>query len=120
MTTARLLSGVVHEVNNALLVITGTVELLEARDDLPETAQPAAGTPPEPEPADGGSNRAGCRVYAGAGPAERIDVDLGELARIAVDLRRFAVTRAGLTIEFTPMDRPCLVLATGRSCSRPF
>src|SRR5918993_5401007 len=36
VTTGRLLSGVVHEVNNALLVISGTVELLEGQPDLPQ------------------------------------------------------------------------------------
>jgi nitrogen-specific signal transduction histidine kinase len=34
-TVARLLSGTVHEVNNALQVISGTVEVLELRTDLP-------------------------------------------------------------------------------------
>ena len=35
-TVARLVSGAAHEVNNALQVISGTVELLLASPDLPE------------------------------------------------------------------------------------
>lgn len=34
-TVARLLAGAVHEVNNALQVISGTLEVLELRADLP-------------------------------------------------------------------------------------
>lgn len=36
VTTARLLSGVVHDVNNALLVISGTVEVLQTQPGLSE------------------------------------------------------------------------------------
>ena len=34
-TAARLLSGAIHDVNNALMVISATVEMLEARSDVP-------------------------------------------------------------------------------------
>ena len=33
-TAARLMAGAIHEVNNALQVISGTVELLQGRTDL--------------------------------------------------------------------------------------
>ncbi|MBI4485602.1 MAG: HAMP domain-containing histidine kinase, partial [Acidobacteria bacterium] len=36
-------------------------------------------------------------------------VELGELARAAVDLRRFAATRAGLTLDYTLADGPVTV-----------
>jgi signal transduction histidine kinase len=112
VTTARLLSGVVHEVNNALLVITGTVELLEARRDLPE----AANRPIERLRTQ--SHRMAAAIaqvaaFTQAQIGERSDVDLGELARVAVDLRRFAITRAGLTIQFEASAQPCLVQASG-------
>jgi signal transduction histidine kinase len=108
VTTARLLSGVVHEVNNALLVITGTVELLEGRTDLPETTS----RPLERLRAQ--SHRMAAAIaqvaaFTQAPIGERIDVDLSELTRIAVDLRRFAATRAGLTIEFSADGPACPV-----------
>ena len=108
VTTARLLSGVVHEVNNALLVISGTVELLEGRGDLPATASRPL------ERLRTQSHRMAAAIaqvaaFTQAPIGERVDVDLSELTRIAVDLRRFAVTRAGLTIEFAANGPSCLV-----------
>jgi|SoiMethySBSTD1v2_1073268.scaffolds.fasta_scaffold235919_2 signal transduction histidine kinase len=112
VTTARLLSGVVHEVNNALLVISGTVELLEARTDLPG----ATGRPLERLRAQ--SHRMAAAIaqvaaFTQAPIGDRIDVDITELTRVAVDLRRFAATRAGLTIEFAPDGPACLVDGNG-------
>ena len=40
-TVARLLSGAAHEVNNALQVISGTVEILESRSDVPASLSDA-------------------------------------------------------------------------------
>jgi signal transduction histidine kinase len=106
-TTARLLAGAVHEVNNALLVISGTVELLEARTDLPEPV--ARGLER--------LRRQGTRAAAALtevtaftqAPLEKPgDVHLQQLASGAVDLRRFAVSRAGLTIVLNPGDA-CIV-----------
>jgi signal transduction histidine kinase len=112
VTTARLLSGVVHEVNNALLVISGTVELLEGRTDLPETTS----RPLERLRAQ--SHRMAAAIaqvaaFTQASIGERIDIDLRELTRSAVDLRRFAATRAGLTIEFSADGPACLVHGNG-------
>ncbi len=111
VTTARLLSGVVHEVNNALLVITGTVELLEGRTDLPDTTSRPL------ERLRSQSQRMATAIaqvaaFTQAPVGERIDVDLSALTRIAVDLRRFAATRAGLTIELSA-DGACLVHGNG-------
>ena len=107
VTTARLLSGVVHEVNNALLVISGTVELLDARTDIPEQAR---------RPLERLRSQSGRMAAAVAqvtaftqARAEAGRVDLAELARIAVDLRRFAVSRSGLTIELNGATAPCPV-----------
>jgi signal transduction histidine kinase len=112
VTTARLLSGVVHEVNNALLVITGTVELLEGRTDLPETTSRPL------ERLRSQSHRMATAIaqvaaFTQAPVGERIDVDLGELTRIAVDLRRFTAARAGLTLEYSANGPACLVHGNG-------
>ncbi len=108
VTTARLLSGVVHEVNNALLVISGTVELLEARKDLPEPVVRAL------DRLRRQSSRAAAALaevlaFTHAPPDERGEVTLRDVASAAVDLRRFAVSRAGLSIELAPGTEPCVV-----------
>lgn len=108
VTTARLLAGVVHEMNNALLVITGTVELLQAQGNLP----PTAGRPLERLRAQ--SDRMAAAItqvaaFTQAPLGDRDNADLGELARVAVDLRKFAITRAGLTVRFTDRGQPSVV-----------
>ena len=112
VTTARLLSGVIHEVNNSLLVITGTVELLEGRTDLPEAARrPLERLRNQSQRMAGAIAQVAAFTQAQLG--ERGDLDVGELTRVAVDLRRFAIMRAGLTIQFAAAPRPSLVHGNG-------
>lgn len=112
VTTARLLSGVIHEVNNSLLVITGTVELLEGRTDLPDAAKrPLERLRTQSHRMAGAIAQVAAFTQAQLG--ERGDLDVGDLARVAVDLRRFAITRAGLTIQFAAAPGPCLVHGNG-------
>jgi len=97
-TTARLLSGLIHEINNALLVISGTVEVHGARPDLPEPVVRAL------ERIRRQTERTAAAIaqvtaFTRAPLDARGEVDLAELARLAVDLRRFAATRAGLTLD---------------------
>jgi signal transduction histidine kinase len=108
VTTARLLSGVVHELNNALLVISGTVELLEERSDLPEPVVRGL------ERLRRQSSRAAAALaevlaFTHAPLDDRDDVTLRDVASAAVELRRFAVTRAGLSIQLAPGSEPCMV-----------
>jgi signal transduction histidine kinase len=108
VTTARLLSGVVHEVNNALLVVSGTVELLEGRSDLPEPVVRGL------ERVRRQSSRAAAALvevlaFTHAPLDDRGDVMLRDVASAAVELRRFAVTRAGLSIQLAPGSEPCVV-----------
>jgi len=108
VTTARLLSGVIHEVNNALLVISGTVELLETRTDLPDAVVRAL------ERLRRQSSRAAAALaevlaFTHAPPDERAEVTLRDVASAAVELRRFAVSRAGLSIQLAPGTEPCVV-----------
>lgn len=108
VTTARLLSGVVHEVNNALLVISGTVELLETRKDLPEPVMRGL------ERLRRQSGRAAAALkevlaFTHAPLDERVEVTLRDVASAAVELRRFAVGRAGLSIELVPGTQSCVV-----------
>jgi two-component system C4-dicarboxylate transport sensor histidine kinase DctB len=112
VTTARLLSGVIHEVNNSLLVITGTVELLEGRADLPEAAKrPIERLRTQSHRMAGAI--AQVAAFTQAQVDARGDLDVGEVARVAVDLRRFAITRAGLTIQLIAAPGPCVVRGNG-------
>jgi signal transduction histidine kinase len=101
-TVARLLSGVAHEVNNALQVIGGTTELLQATPGLPSSI------------ADGlqriaaQNNRAASAIQEVMIFArQRIDgssrTNLREIANRSVALRSFAIGRARLSIA---LDAP--------------
>ncbi len=96
-TVARLLSGVAHEVNNALQVIGGTTELLQATSGLP------------PSVLDGLQRIAQQNTRAAAAIQEvmvfarqKMEVpgrtNLREIANRSVALRSFAIGRAHLSI----------------------
>jgi signal transduction histidine kinase len=98
VTTARLLSGLVHEINNALQVISGTLELLEQKLDMPVSAGPAL------ERLRKQSERAAAvlaevQLFTRASVHEFTAVNLREIAERSVNLRTFAIRRAGLTIR---------------------
>jgi len=97
-TTARLLSGLVHEINNALLVISGTVEVLGGRTDLHESVVRGLERIRRQTERTAASI-AQVTAFTRAPLDTRGEVDLAELARLAVDLRRFAAARTGLTLE---------------------
>jgi signal transduction histidine kinase len=108
VTAARLLSGAAHEVNNALQVIAGSVELLEGRHDLPEPAMKSL------ERIRGQTNRAAGALDAVMQfvrrPADaRSRLSLRDLAAQSVALRGFSARRAGLTIRYVPPDGPLIV-----------
>jgi two-component system C4-dicarboxylate transport sensor histidine kinase DctB len=96
-TVARLLAGVVHEVNNALQVIGGTTELLQNSPDLPE-------------PVVKGLQRIHAQnTRAALALAEvmtffrqtadaRGRVNIREVVSRAISLRSYAISRARLTI----------------------
>jgi signal transduction histidine kinase len=97
-TAARLLSGVIHEINNALQVISGTVELLEARTDLPPATKPAL------DRLKNQSTRAAATLndvllFTRASLRDAGVVNLREIAEHSANLRMFAIRRAGLSIS---------------------
>jgi signal transduction histidine kinase len=108
VTTGRLLSGVVHEVNNALLVISGTVELLEGQPDLPEPLVRGLERLRR-QSARAASALGDVTSFTQASLQDKTDVQLRDLTQAAVDLRRFAATRAGVSLQFDPGNDPCLV-----------
>jgi len=95
-TTARLLSGVIHEVNNALQVISGTVELLQTRPDVPASMNPALERLSK-QSARAAHVLADVLVFTRASVADRIRVNLREVAEHSLGLRAFAIKRASLT-----------------------
>lgn len=102
VTAARLLSGAVHEVNNALQVISWTVEMLE-REDLPPQVRQAM------ERMYRQSGRASAALaevlrFTKAPLDDHTPVNLRETAAHAVSLRGFAANRAGLKLEFSAAE----------------
>lgn len=100
-TIARLLAGVAHDLNNALLVIGGTAELL---DDAPL----------RPEAVSKGmarirvqTVRAGAVIsqlldFARGSQAARGAVNLRDVAATAIALRTYAIGRAGVMVTYEP------------------
>ncbi len=102
-TTARLLSGAVHDINNALQVIAGSVELLEQQpalspavlkslDRIKRQGERAAGTLAE------------LQRFTKAPLDARERFSLRESVELAVSLRRYATSRAGLAIDLAIDD----------------
>ena len=110
-TSARLMAGAVHEVNNALQVIAGSVELLEDQPALPPAilksldrirrqTERAAGALME------------LQAFTKASLDGRQRFNLRESVSQAISLRRYAVTRLGLKIEFRS-DPDAVALVNG-------
>lgn len=97
-TTAKLLSGTAHEVNNALQVISGTVEMLGMRADLPDDLKGAL------ERIGRQSSRA-AQTLADVQRYTRGDLELKSLVNVreaiqhVIGLRTFAMRRAGVAAE---------------------
>jgi signal transduction histidine kinase len=108
-TIARLVAGAAHEVNNALQVIGGSVELLQQRTDLPEPVQKTLGRVAE-QTARAAGAMAGVAALSRAQPDTSFrKVDLREIAGRAVALREYAIGRANLAVTFAPPTTPHVV-----------
>src|SRR6266542_3009340 len=101
VTAARLMSGAIHEVNNALQVISGTVELLQGRSDLPETVTRALDRLRK-QGTRAGAALADVLVFTKASVDESTRVDMQALIDYCVGVRRFAIQRAGLALRWEP------------------
>lgn len=100
---ARLLAGILHDVNNSLLVISGTTEILD-------------GDPPSPPAlAEGLARIRQCSTSAAAAVAEvlafargdlaeRGPVDLHQLAARALAFRAYSLRRARVSTVITTAD----------------
>ena len=109
VTIARLMSGTVHEVNNALQVIGGSVELLETQPDLP---------PPVLRSLDrikrqnerAAAALAELLAFSKASLDDESRFSVKEVVLHAVALRRYAIARLGLTIEVREDGQGSLVV----------
>jgi signal transduction histidine kinase len=109
-TVARLLSGAAHEVNNALQIISGTVEVLRARGDTPPAVREALArleSQNERAAAALGQVLAFARAPRAGGP-----VNLREVAEESLRLRAFSIRRAGLTSRLDA-DPSAMYVVTG-------
>lgn len=99
-------SGLAHDLNNPLQVVTGTVELLLARTDLPPDVRARL------ERIAQQVNKAGATLLDIVGfvrerPGTPGQVDLRSIAERVLGLRRYPLTRAQIAVvtEFTPMGQ---------------
>jgi signal transduction histidine kinase len=108
-TIARLVAGAAHEVNNALQVIGGSAELLQNRTDLPDPVQKTL-TRIRDQAARAASAMTGVVALSRAqrDGATQL-VDLCDIAARAVDLRRYSIGRADLTVQLDVPPEPQLV-----------
>jgi signal transduction histidine kinase len=107
-TIARLVAGAAHEVNNALQVIGGSAELLQNRTDLPEPVQKTL-TRIREQSARAASAMTGVVALSRAQPEGTYLVDLCDVASRAVELRRYSIGRADLTVTLDTPGMPQLV-----------
>lgn len=102
-TAARLLSAVVHDVNNALQVISGTAELLSGRPDLPESMAPALDRLRR-QTARAAGVLGDVQMFTRGSLSERTRVNLREVVEHSLTLRAFMIKRAGLTSRVQASD----------------
>ena len=108
-TIARLVAGAAHEVNNALQVIGGSAELLQNRTDLPEPVQKTL-TRIRDQAARAASAMTGVVALSRAQPDRATYlVDVCDIATRAVELRRYSIGRADLTVQLDVPSEPQLV-----------
>ena len=108
-TIARLVAGAAHEVNNALQVIGGSAELLQNRTDLPEPVQKTL-TRIRDQAARAASAMTGVVALSRAQPdGGTYLVDVCDIATRAVELRRYSIGRADLTVQLDVPTEPQLV-----------
>lgn len=108
-TIARLVAGAAHEVNNALQVIGGSAELLQNRTDLPEPVQKTLSRIQD-QATRAASAMTGVVALSRAQPEGGAHlVDMCDIASRAVDLRRYSIGRADLSIQLDVPSMPQLV-----------
>ena len=104
-TVARFVSALAHELNNSLQIISGVVELLSERDDLPPDVLVRMGRiGTQADRASGKIKQVVGYVREAARPGERLD--LGAIVDRALMLRSYELGRAGIAVLWDiPVER---------------
>jgi signal transduction histidine kinase len=104
-TVARFIAGLAHELNNSLQIISGLVELLAERDDLPPDVLVRIGRiGTQADRATGKIKQVVGYIREPAREGER--VDLGGIVDRALTLRSYELERAGITVLWdVPLER---------------
>jgi len=95
-TAARLLSGAIHDVNNALQVISGTVEILESRPDVPPAMKESLARL-RAQSSRAATSLAQVLLFTRAARVGQQPINLRELVEESLALRDFSIRRARLT-----------------------
>jgi signal transduction histidine kinase len=98
---ARSLAAAAHSVNNALLVISGTVELLETAPG-PQQALPSALERIRTQSETAAEAMREVMDFARADVVSQTHIDLHDVAARAVAMRQFATRRARCRLSFVP------------------
>ena len=108
-TVARLLSGAIHDANNALMVISGTVDILESRPDVPASMRESLARL-RAQSARAAGTLGQVTLFTRSAHGEQQPINLRELAQESLALRDFAIRRARLTATLeTAGEGPFLV-----------
>lgn len=105
---ARFVSGMAHELNNSLQVMSGLAELLSERPDLPDDAAIRI------KRIAGQADRASDVIrqvltYTRDQAVQTTKVDLGPLVDRSLALRRYRLGRVGIEVSWNRPDAPCHV-----------
>jgi signal transduction histidine kinase len=111
-TIVRAFSNAAHDVNNDLQVIAGNAELLEGRDLDPVMRRRVQAIREQTVEVASTVNR--LLAYSRSEPAAPGPVDLSEVVKAAVAMRRSSLNRARVSIASEPGPEPCWALADGR------
>ena len=110
-TVARLLSGAIHDVNNALMVISATVEMLEARADVPPSMKDSL-TRLRTQSSRAAGSLAQVLTFTRATRGGQQPINVRELVEESLALRDFSIRRGGLSARFEP-DGPGPFIVSG-------
>ena len=112
-TSARMVAALAHELNNSLQVVSGLVELLGDRHDIPPDAQARIAK------IGGQADKATQAIrqvltYTRELGPERGQVSLASLVDRVLALRQYNLGRAGVSVTVTPLERPVHVTGDER------
>lgn len=103
--TSRLLAATLHDLNNALQIISGSVEMLEARDDLPPASRPALGRV-RAQSAHAARAISELLAFTRARTGPPTPLRFRDVTATAIDARRFYCRRHGLRVEVAADAHP--------------